>query len=156
MSLNIEPFARYLHTELELTTALHQLLVQELDVLKQQQLEELKALQPQKQQLLQDIQACAEQRLGWMTEHQLPHSPDCLEHPDIVNSGEIQPLWQQLASQYDANRHLSETLSDLVLKARYRTQQKLQILRGGNNDPHLYNEHGKTKGVNSGQGYVQA
>lgn len=156
MSLNTEPFVRYLCTELDIAVQLYEVLNQELDVLKDLSLEALQALQPHKQQLLTQLQQTAEQRLQWMTQQQLPHSPACLQHDCLAAHQDIPLLWQQLADQYDNNRRLSEQLSQLVLQARHRTQQRLQILRGGNNDPHLYNEQGKAKGVNTGQGYVQA
>ncbi|GGY39242.1 hypothetical protein GCM10011297_10560 [Bacterioplanes sanyensis] len=156
MSLNPEPLARYLHDELALNQRLQQLLHQEVDVLRQLQPEQLQPLQAPKQTLLAQIQQTANERLEWMTSQQLPHSPACLEHPDIANQDQILKLWQQLASAYDDNRQLSAQLTELVLVARHRTQQRLQILRGSNNDPHLYNEQGQAKGVNKGQGYVQA
>ncbi len=156
MSLNPEPLAHYLNEELALNQRLQLVLLQEVDILREQQPEQLHGLQEPKQTLLAQIQQTASDRLAWMTSQQLSHSPACLEHPAIANHGHIPSQWQQLANLYEENRQLSAQLSELVMHARFRTQQRLQILRGGNNDPHLYNEQGKAKGVTKGQGYVQA
>lgn len=151
-----EIFAQYLSSELQLTSALHQLLEQELAALSDNQLESLSSLQQEKSQQLQQLQQQANKRLQWMTEQQLPHSSTCLERPDLAADANITSLWQQLADSYKANQHTSAILTELVLTARHRTQQQLNILHGKQNDPHLYNANGKTNGVSQGQGYIQA
>jgi flagella synthesis protein FlgN len=91
-----------------------------------------------------------------MKDHQLPLSAECLQHEAIQNNSEIHPLWQQLAAQYEANRQVSERLSEMVLALRFRAEQKLRILHARQNDPHLYNEHGKTAGANPGLNSIEA
>lgn len=156
MQLDINQFAQQLAAELSLTTALQTLLKEESQALVSQNIEQLQALQPTKQALLQNIQQTAASRLRWMEENHLPASPQCLEHPEVQSHADIATTWQALAASYEFNRDYSEHLSDLVLKARYRTQQQLKILHGRQNDSHLYNQEGKASGLNRGKGYVQA
>lgn len=156
MQLDINQFAQQLASELSLTTALQTLLKEESQALVSQNIEQLQALQPTKQALLQNIQQTATHRLRWMEDNHLPTSPKCLEHPDVQAHADIATTWQALAASYEFNRDYSEHLSDLVLKARYRTQQQLKILHGRQNDSHLYNQDGKASGLNRGKGYVQA
>lgn len=156
MHLDIDQFAHLLASELSLTTALQSLLKEESQALVSQNIEQLQALQPSKQAMLHNIQQSANNRLSWMTDHDLPSSPACLEHPLIQARADIATTWQALAASYAFNRDYSEHLSELVLKARYRTQQQLKILHGRQNDPHLYNQDGKASGLNRGLGYVQA
>ncbi|MBE0483348.1 MAG: flagellar protein FlgN [Bacterioplanes sp.] len=156
MNLDTDQFAQHLASELSLTTALQTLLKEERQALVSQDIEQLQALQATKQALLNHIQSAAHQRLRWMEDNQLPTSPACLEHPQVQSHADIATTWQALAASYEFNRDYSEHLSDLVLKARYRTQQQLKILHGRQNDSHLYNQDGKASGVNRGKGYVQA
>lgn len=151
-----EIFAQYLSSELQLTSALHQLLEQELAALSDNNLEPLSILQSNKSQQLQQLQQQAGKRLKWMEEKQYPLSSACLKRPEIAADENIISLWQQLADSYKANQHTSAILTELVLTARHRTQQQLNILHGKQNDPHLYGATGKAKGLTQGQGYIQA
>jgi len=151
-----DTFSQLLSSELQLTRSLHQLLKQESEALSQAELEPLPALQQQKKTLLKQLQHQSQQRLSWMTEQQLPHSAACIERPEFATRDDIISTWQQLADSYERNQRLSEVLSELVLAARKRTLDQLNILRGKQNDPHLYNATGKTSGLNQGSGYTQA
>lgn len=151
-----EIFAQYLSSELQLTSALHQLLEQELAALSNNQLEPLTALQTEKSQQLKHLQQQASERLKWMEDNELPLSSACLERPEIAANANLISLWHQLADSYKANQHTSAILTELVLTARHRTQQQLNILHGKQNDPQLYSAEGKAKGFSQGQGYIQA
>jgi len=156
MPANSELFAQLLNTELQHAEHLHQLLQQELQALQQQQLEPLANLQQPKTAALQTLQQHASQRLDWMTDQQLPHSSACLQRPEFAAHPDLAGLWQQLAAVYQNNQRLSELLAELVLTARKRTLQQLNILRGKQNDPQLYNANGGTSGLNKGSGYTCA
>ena len=149
-------FAQLLISELQVTQSLHQLLEQELAAFRNRELKPLADLQQQKSQLLSTLQSQSRQRLDWMTQEQLPHSRDCLLRPEFADQNEIKTLWQQLADSYSANQQLSEVLSEMVLKARKRTIDQLNILRGKQNDPQLYSATGKARGLNRGSGYTTA
>jgi flagella synthesis protein FlgN len=88
-----------------------------------------------------------------MKEHQLPLSAQCL---DTDNLQALRPLWQQVEAQYQANQRLSTKLSQIVLGVRLRTEQKLKILLGRQNEPYLYNQQGGTNHLHSSHGYAQA
>lgn len=149
-------FAQLLTSELELTSALHQLLEQELAALQEQAMEPLSALQHTKSELLQQLQHQSQQRLDWMTQQQLPHSKECLERPDFAADEQLNQLWQQLGDGYEKNQQLSRVLGQIVLTARKRSIDLLNILHGKQNDPHLYNSNGKASGLNQGLGYTRA
>lgn len=149
-------FAQLLTSELQATQTLHQLLEQELAAFSNRELEPLANLHKQKSQCLSKLQSQSRQRLEWMTEQQLPHSRECLTRPEFAADDQIQQVWQQLASSYEANQRISEVLSEMVLKARKRTIDQLNILRGKQNDPQLYSATGKTRGLNRGSGYTSA
>ncbi|MCB2385238.1 flagellar export chaperone FlgN [Thalassolituus alkanivorans] len=155
MSTDIALFAAFLQTELELTTGIHAILEQERDALANNDLQGLQTLQQEKALCLRQLQDHAEQRLLWMKASGLPQSAQCLQHPDIAAAANIRLLWSNLENQYKQNQKLSVQLSDIVLHARHRTLQKLKILRGQQNDPHLYNDKGKASSLKQGQGYIQ-
>ena len=147
---------QHLQSELELTTALQSLLRQELTAIRDNQLDTLSRLQQHKQQLLQQLQPQANLRLEWLAEHNLPQDNSCLQRPELTAADDIHQLWHQLENSYTDNQQLSLTLSDLVLTMRKRTIDRLNILRGGQNDPHLYNSNGRASGLNKGLGYTRA
>lgn len=149
-------FAQLLSSELELTSALHQLLEQELAALREQAMEPLSALQHEKSQLLKKLKKQSQQRLDWMTQQQLPHTKACLERPDFASDDTLQQRWQQLGDSYEKNQQLSRILNQIVLTARKRSIDLLNILHGKQNDPHLYNSNGKASGLNQGLGYTRA
>jgi len=151
-----DTFAQYLSTELQLTSALHQLLEQELAALSTNQLKPLAQIQQQKSILLEQLQQQADKRLQWMTHHNYPHTSKCIKRPEFADHETIPELWQQLGQSYESNQHLSAVLSELVLKLRKRTMDQMNILRGKQNDPHLYNANGKSSGLNKGSGYTCA
>lgn len=155
MSTDIAQFSAFLQTELELTAEIHAVLERERDALAATDLHYLQQLQQKKTHCLQRLQEHAEQRLQWMKESGLPQSAQCLLHPDIATEANIHRLWFEVENQYQKNQHLSLQLSDIVLHARHRTLQKLKILRGQHNDPHLYDDKGKASSLKQGQGYIQ-
>ncbi|MCD8522554.1 MAG: flagellar protein FlgN [Saccharospirillaceae bacterium] len=155
MSTDIAQFSAFLQTELELTSGIHAILERERDALATTDLPGLQQLQQEKTLCLRQLQEHAEKRLQWMKDSGLPQSAQCLRHPDIAAAATISPLWHALESQYQKNQTLSVQLSDIVIQARHRTQQKLKILRGQHNDPHLYNDKGKASSLTQGQGYIQ-
>ncbi|UXD88278.1 flagellar protein FlgN [Thalassolituus hydrocarboniclasticus] len=155
MRTDTEQFAAFLQTELELATGIHTILEQERDALAASDLQSLQTLQQEKTLCLHQLQEHAANRLQWMKKSNLPQSAQCLQHPDIAAAANIPPLWQKLEEQYKQNQKLSIQLSDIVLHARHRTLQKLKILRGQQNDPHLYNDKGKASSLKQGQGYIQ-
>ena len=59
-------FAHLLSSELELTSALHQLLEQELAALQEQAIEPLSILQHKKSELLQQLQNQSRKRIDWI------------------------------------------------------------------------------------------
>lgn len=156
MAIDTLLFSQLLQSELQLTSDLQQVLELEMAALRANDLGPISELQPQKAELLQQIKQQAAIRLDWLTEHNLPHSVDCLQRPELADQAEIQTLWQQLHDSYSNNQQLSERLSELVLTARKRTIDRLNILRGRKNDPHLYNSSGKASGLNKGFGYTRA
>ncbi len=155
MSTDIAQFSAFLQTELELVTGIHTILERERDALSASDIQSLQSLQEEKTLCLRQLQEQAAKRLHWMKSSGLPQSAQCLQHPDIAAAASIRPLWFGLEKQYKKNQTLSVQLSDIVLHARHRTLQKLKILRGQQNDPHLYNDKGKASSLKQGQGYIQ-
>ena len=149
-------FAHLLSSELELTSALHQLLEQELAALQEQAIEPLSILQHKKSELLQQLQNQSRQGIDWMEQQQLPQTKECLKRPDFAADDHLQQQWQQLGESYEKNQKLSQVLGQIVLTARKRSIDLLNILHGKQNDPHLYNSNGKASGLNQGLGYTQA
>lgn len=156
MTLDCSFLAELLTQELTCAQNMMALLEQEKTALANDDLQALQALQQQSLNELQSLQDQASKRLAWFEQHQFPHSPEFLTHPDVVNAPEIVALWQALEAQYLQNRTMSEKLSDLVLTARYRTQQKLKILRGHENTANLYDEKGQAGNTKPGAGYIKA
>ena len=156
MSADTEYFAAMLSQELELTQQIHGILQQEKEALRANDLPVLQQLQQSSGHSLNRLKEHAAGRLQWMASHGLPHSSACLDHPDLQQAANIRLLWQQLEAQYRTNQSLSQQLSDIVLGARQQTIQKLKILRGRENDPHLYDNKGNASNLNQGQGYIQA
>jgi len=156
MSLDTALLARLMSSELDTSRQLYSLLQQEMDAVTHYRTAELDTLNPAKEQQVTLLKQHAGERLQWMKDHELPLSPACLKHEEIRNAPDIHPLWQQLAAQYDANRQLSERLSEMVLALRYRAEQKLRILHAQHNDPHLYNANGKTAGTHPGFKSIEA
>lgn len=156
MSQNNDTLASLLKQELTLAVQLHQLMEQEQSALGANDLQALQELQPQSAQTVEQLRNQADLRLQWMKDQQLPLAAACLDHPSLQPAANIRRLWQTLEQQYLRNQKLSETLAEIVLTARFRTQQKLKILRGQQNDPHLYNGKGQANHVPKGQGYIQA
>ncbi len=156
MLLDTSSLARLMSSELDASRQLFTLLKQELEAVSHHRTSELDTLNPAKEQQVALLKQLARARLQWMKDHQLPLSAECLKHEAIQNNSEIHPLWQQLAAQYEANRQISERLSEMVLALRFRAEQKLRILHARQNDPHLYNEYGKTSGANPGLNSIEA
>ena len=155
MLLDTSPLARLMSSELDASRQLFTLLEQELEAVSHHRTSELDTLNPAKEHQVKLLKQ-AGTRLEWMKDHQLPLSAECLQHEAIQSNPEIHPLWQQLAAQYEANRQISERLSEMVLALRFRAEQKLRILHARQNDPHLYNEYGKTAGANPGLNSIEA
>ncbi|MDK2779471.1 MAG: flagellar export chaperone FlgN [Pseudomonadota bacterium] len=156
MSIDTQHFASLLDQELTTARDIHGLMLQEKDALSANDLNTLQQLQQTKAARLQTLKDTAQTRLQWMQDQHLDSSAICLSHPDIRRAANIGHLWQELESQYHSNRTLSQQLSDIVLTARHRTLQKLKILRGRQNDPHLYDNKGNANNLSQGQGYIQA
>ena len=156
MSQDNDTLASLLEQELALAVQLHQLMEQEHTALGANDLQALQELQPRSARQVEQLSNLASDRLQWMKDQQLPLAASCLDHPSLQPAANLRRLWQALEAQYLSNRQLSETLAEIVLAARFRTQQKLKILRGQQNDPHLYNGKGEAKNVQKGQGYIQA
>ncbi|WP_430459847.1 flagellar export chaperone FlgN [Thalassolituus sp. LLYu03] len=156
MSLDTGRLAQMLDEELLLTRDIHGILQQEKEALRSNDLDSLHSLQQSSTLRLSQLKDHAGQRLHWMQTNHLPCNADCLNHPDVAPAANIHRLWTQLEAQYRTNQTLSQQLSDIVLGARQRTLQKLRILRGQQNDPHLYDGKGKASSLNKGQGYIQA
>ncbi|GAA6145834.1 flagellar export chaperone FlgN [Thalassolituus maritimus] len=156
MSLDTDYFAQLMSSELDVSKQLFTLLQQELDAVQHQRTADLDTLNPAKAQQVADLKQQAGIRLKWMQSHELPLTPECLCHPDLQQNTSVLELWQQLAAQYDLNRQISERLSEMVIALRFRAEQKLRILHARQNDPHLYNENGKTAGANPGFKSIEA
>ena len=155
MSQDNDTLASLLEQELTLAVQLHQLMEQEHTALGANDLQALQELQPQSARQVEQLRNLASDRLQWMKDRQLPLASSCLDHPSLQPAANLRRLWQMLEEQYLRNQKLSEILSEIVLTARFRTQQKLKILRGQQNDPHLYNDKGKASSLKQGQGYIQ-
>lgn len=149
-------FETLLQQEHILAEQLYQLMQQEQQALAAEDLQALQELQPLSADALEQLRLHASNRLQWMQDHDLPHSAACLQHPSMQTAANIHRLWHALDLQYQHNQTLATTLSEVILSARHRTQQKLKILRGQQNDPHLYNVRGQTSRLKQGQGYIQA
>ena len=155
MTADAELLAEYLEQEYQLADQLYRLMQQERDALATNDLRALQDLQQQSASAVERLKQQASLRLQWMQEKQLPLASACLDHPSLQAHTPLRTLWQRLEQQYQRNQTLSESLADIVLTARYRTQQKLKILRGQQNDPHLYNDKGEASRLRQGHGYIQ-
>lgn len=146
-------FSALLDTEHQTLIALHDTLEQELEALAQDHLTDLEQLRQNNAALVQQLQKQSAARLAWMQEQGLALSAQCLNTPSLRD---LQPLWLKLEAQYQANQRLSIKLSQIVLGVRLRTEQKLKILLGRQNEPYLYNQQGGTNHLHSSHGYAQA
>ena len=155
MSIDTQHFAKLLDEELNLARQIHDLMHQERGAIRANDIGTLQHLRTSSSQCLQQLRDHASQRLQWMQNKGMDSADTCLNHPDIHPAANINRLWQELEQQYNRNRKLSQQLSDIVLTARHRTVQKLKILRGRDNDPHLYNDQGKENHLNNGRGYIE-
>lgn len=147
---------RLVLAELALGRLLQHQLDCEHEYLRRQDLLALQQGCQQKSSLLERINQQARQRLDWMQQQQLPTAEEFLQHPLITETPVLGQLWQQLAEQYRQNRQRSEQLSELVLAARHRVQQRLRLLRGPSRSTLVYTQKGKTRGSNDTRGYLQA
>ena len=155
MSIDTQHFATLLDQELDIARQIHDLMQQERGAIRANDIATLQHLQYTSSQHLQQLRDHACGRLQWMQQAGLDTPEQCLNHPDIRAAANIGRLWQDLDQQYARNRQLSQQLCDIVLSARHRTVQKLKILRGRDNDPHLYNDQGKENHLNNGRGYIE-
>lgn len=156
MSTDTGNLEKMLAEELNLTREIHGILLQERQALTDSDLNALQDLRKTSTLRLSLLKEHARTRLQWMQAQDLPCNATCLQHPAIAAAANIHHLWQQLEAQYRDNQLLSQQLSEIVLSARQRTLQKLRILRGQQNDPHLYDVKGKASSLNKGYGYIQA
>ena len=156
MQSDSQHFTQLLNSEQELATHLHQLLSDEKTALQSNDLARLQQLQPQRDTAIEELARRAKSRLTWMDDHQLPHSSECLTHPLLQDQPAVANQWQTLAEQYQRNHSLSEQLAEVVLQLRKRKREQLKILRGQQNDPHLYNQNGNTLGLSSSASYIKA
>lgn len=156
MAVNIAYFTELLEQEQQLVQKVYQLLQQEEQALTDNHLAQLQALQEQQQRSVTQLQQHAEQRLQWMQSQELPLSSECLLHPVIAQEENISRLWHTLSEQYLQNQKLSAKLAETTLGLRYRTQQKLNILHGRNNESDLYNKSGKPHSKTTGLSSIQA
>lgn len=146
-------FTALLNDEHHILLALHSAMESELEALDQDSLDDLERLRQESAALVQRLQQQSVDRLKWMKEHQLPLSAQCLDTDGLQT---LRPLWLQVEAQYQANQRLSTKLSQIVLGVRLRTEQKLKILLGRQNEPYLYNQQGGTNHLHSSHGYAQA
>ena len=156
MSIQPGNLEALLDEELTLTRDIHGILEQEKSAIGGSDLATLHSLQQTSALRLSQLKEHANARLQWMQSHGLPLNANCLQHPDLAAAANLHRLWTQLEAQYRSNQTLSRQLSEIVLTARQRTLQKLRILRGQHNDPHLYDGKGKASSLKNGQGYIQA
>jgi len=156
MSIDTDALAELMREELTLAHTVHSLLTQERCALRDNDLPALQALRVDNANALNHLKAAANRRLQWLKANKLAASAASLDHPQLAQAANVRQLWRQLEAQYRSNQDLSQQLSEIVLTARQRTLQKLRILRGQQNDPHLYDGSGKASHVNNGQGYIQA
>lgn len=155
MTADAEHLADYLEQEYQLAEHLYRLMQQEQDALASHDLRALQELQQQSASAVNQLQTQATLRLQWMQEQHYPLAAACLDHPSLQPAANLRRLWTRLEKQYQLNQTLSAVLAEVVLSARHRTQQKLKILRGQQNDPHLYNDKGEASRLRQGQGYIQ-
>lgn len=156
MTLDTAKFLDLLQQESQVAEKIYQLLLEEEQVLSQPTPQAIEKLNTPKLELINQLQALATERLEWMTSQQLEHSSTCLEHPDLKDHAGIQSAWKNLSEIYINNQELSVRLSDTVLAMRYRTEQKIKILQGGQDGQHLYDAQGKAKDIQPGVTYTQA
>jgi flagella synthesis protein FlgN len=154
-------FYQQLSQELELASTLHRLLCEERELLDPPDIKALGKLQDTKQEQLAHFQTLTQARCSWLEEQQIPLDKHCYQHAllqseDPNKNEKLAILWQQLADQFEKNRHLTEVLYSIVLTARKRTQSLMKILRGQKNTPNLYTKSGQSQGTSAGLGYAKA
>lgn len=153
MATNATHFKELLQQEHSIAAALYDLLLDEEKTIANNKLPQITDQKKQHQLLVTQLQEQAEKRLQWMQDNQLPLSSECLLDPAIQQEATIDRLWHTLSEQYLLNQKLSAKLAEVTLGLRHRTQQKLNILHGRNNEPSVYNKSGKTnpnmQGLNS-------
>ncbi|MDF1762209.1 MAG: flagellar export chaperone FlgN [Oleibacter sp.] len=141
---NAATFSQQLSSELDICCTLNELMHQEMVALTQGKTDELSNLNPVKNTLVKQLRDVASARLTLMSDLGMAHSHDDFQRSTFATIPEIKALWQTLEQQYLTNSKLSETLQNIVLSMRYRNQQKLKILHGRQNEPHLYDNQGKS------------
>lgn len=154
-------FYQHLEQELAVANTLNRLLCEERELLDPPKLEALSDLQDQKQAQLALLQQLTKKRCSLLEEHQVPLDKHCYKHPIFQSSNaddndKLAALWQELADLFIENHRLTEVLSAIVLSARHRTQNLMNILRGQKNAPNLYDKSGQAKASSAGIGYAKA
>ena len=156
MTLDTQTFLNFLQQEFDVAEQIHQLLLEEEQALSHATPQTIEKLNAPKLELVSQLQQLASSRLEWMTDNELEHSSRCLEHPLLSNNTKILELWKNLSEIYINNQQLSARLSDTVLAMRYRTEQKIKVLQGGQTGQPLYDAQGKAKDTPPGVTYTQA
>ncbi|MAR01465.1 MAG: hypothetical protein CMI00_13125 [Oceanospirillaceae bacterium] len=149
MTQDTNRFARLLSSELDINQQLCHVLQQELDCISQQDIRELEALTPLRQNLLNELQKAASGRLEWMKAAGLLPDQNGKEWQSVTADEEIAGLWHDLQQQYHQNQKLTARLSELVLALGQRTRRKLSILLGRQQETGLYDQQGQTRSVNA-------
>ncbi len=149
MTQDTNRFARLLSSELDINQQLCHVLQQELNCIQLQDIHELQALTPVRQNLLNELQHAATDRLEWMKAAGLVPDQQAQQWQTFTADEEIADLWQALQQQYHQNRGLTARLSELVLALGQRTRRKLSILLGRQQQSGIYDQQGNAKSVNA-------
>lgn len=149
MTQDTNRFARLLSSELDINQQLCHVLQQELNCVQLQDIQELQVLTPVRQNLLNELQQAATDRLEWMKHAGLLPDEKGKEWQQVTADEEIASLWQALQQQYIENRSLTARLSELVLALGQRTRRKLSILLGRQQQSGIYDQQGQAKSVNA-------
>lgn len=150
MFVDTQHFSTLLQQEIEQVNLVHQLLLKQQAAITTDDLTQLHDAQQQLELALAQLQQTAVIRSEWMQSQGLSLDNSCLEHPELKDSLEITSFWGNLEQAYLKNQELAVSLSDTALTLRLRTQQKLNVLQGKNDEAGLYNKDGKTHQASTG------
>lgn len=149
-------FSSLLADELSVCQRLFNLLNDEQLAISTQDLDKLNELHQQKQTAMEELRLKTAARQQYMSNHGYSELNDLLSQTNTDEANRIKTHWVKLKNQYQLNRDLSDSLSQVVQQAQWRAQQQLQILCGKPEKSDVYGQDGRPQSHHTGLGMVQA
>lgn len=150
--MDANTLSELIHSDLEHFGTLHELLAEERQILGHRDFDAFRTLLEEKNALLRKLEAHHNQRTQVLTTLGLPPDGAGVEaFLDANADTSAQAEWRTLQSLIQQCREQNEINARITHRARATNRQLLDIIRGGDDVPALYNPRGEANGSAGGQ-----